>query len=31
MLLALLVEIVLCGGIGTGPSGFVKYNKYIKM
>lgn len=27
MHLAVLVVIVLCGGIGTGPLGFVKYNK----
>ena len=31
MLLAILVVIVLCGGIGTGPAGFVKYNKCIDM
>lgn len=30
-LLAVPAVIVLCGGIGTGPLGFVKYNKYIKM
>lgn len=31
MFLAMLVVIVLCGGIVTGPSGFVEYNKYIRM
>lgn len=31
MLLAVLVVIVLRGGIGTVPSGFVKYTKYTKM
>lgn len=31
MLLAVLVEIVLCGGIDTEPSGFLNHNKYIKM
>lgn len=30
-LLAVLMVIVLCGGIGTVPRRFVKYNKYIKM
>lgn len=30
-LLAMLMVIVLCGGIGTVPRRFVKYNKYVKM
>lgn len=29
--MAVLMVIVLCGGIGTVPRRFVKYNKYIKM